>query len=52
MDGGRTHTSARAGLRASADAAPLRAAALGGAAFTEILPPVRATDGAASLLRY
>ncbi|MFK4593518.1 baeRF2 domain-containing protein [Streptomyces pristinaespiralis] len=38
----------------SAPAAPLllRAAALGGAAFTEILPPARATDGVAALLRY
>ncbi|WP_245833902.1 Vms1/Ankzf1 family peptidyl-tRNA hydrolase [Streptomyces aidingensis] len=37
-----------------APAAPLllRAAALGGAAFTEILPPARATDGVAALLRY
>ncbi|MFF7177498.1 Vms1/Ankzf1 family peptidyl-tRNA hydrolase [Streptomyces sp. NPDC008121] len=38
----------------SAPAAPLllRAAALGGASFTEILPPARATDGVAALLRY
>lgn len=38
----------------SAPAAPLllRAAVLGGASFTEILPPVRATDGVAALLRY
>ncbi|MFE6779905.1 hypothetical protein [Streptomyces sp. NPDC057702] len=37
-----------------APAAPLllRAAALSGASFTEILPPARATDGVAALLRY
>ncbi|MFI8195429.1 Vms1/Ankzf1 family peptidyl-tRNA hydrolase [Streptomyces sp. NPDC085942] len=38
----------------SAPAAPLllRSAVLGGAAFTELLPPVNATDGVAALLRY
>ncbi|WP_234336526.1 MULTISPECIES: Vms1/Ankzf1 family peptidyl-tRNA hydrolase [Streptomyces] len=38
----------------SAPAAPLllRSAVLGGASFTEILPPVRCTDGVAALLRY
>lgn len=38
----------------SAPAAPLllRSAVLGGAAFTELLPPARATDGVAALLRY
>ncbi|KAF4408398.1 MULTISPECIES: Vms1/Ankzf1 family peptidyl-tRNA hydrolase [Streptomyces] len=38
----------------SAPAAPLllRSAVAGGAAFTEILPPARATDGVAALLRY
>ncbi|MEW2435088.1 hypothetical protein AB0952_13040 [Streptomyces caniferus] len=38
----------------SAPAAPLllRSAVLGGASFTEILPPMRCTDGVAALLRY
>ncbi|MFF5900630.1 Vms1/Ankzf1 family peptidyl-tRNA hydrolase [Streptomyces argenteolus] len=38
----------------SAPAAPLllRSAVLSGADFTEILPPTRATDGVAALLRY
>ncbi|MFH9223738.1 baeRF2 domain-containing protein [Streptomyces lydicus] len=38
----------------SASAAPLllRSAVLGGASFTEILPPTRCTDGVAALLRY
>ncbi|MGP3941475.1 baeRF2 domain-containing protein [Streptomyces sp. 6N106] len=38
----------------SAPAAPLllRSAVLGGASFTEILPPTRCTDGVAALLRY
>ncbi|AXK31278.1 hypothetical protein DVA86_00070 [Streptomyces armeniacus] len=38
----------------SAPAAPLllRSAVLGGASFTEVLPPTRCTDGVAALLRY
>ncbi|MDC7340852.1 hypothetical protein PQR15_35845 [Streptomyces lydicus] len=38
----------------SASAAPLllRSAVLGGASFTEILPPTRCTDGVAALPRY
>ncbi|WP_406477404.1 hypothetical protein [Streptomyces platensis] len=41
------------GLRwRAARRALLRSAVLGGAAFTEILPPTRCTDGVAALLRY